>query len=149
MPGDTDPSLPRVTSASPDRLRAVIEPALAAHEETETLTLKGLLRWRVALVAAGAVLVGPFLAGISAVSFAQTKMDAAVSKRADVLEASDASTVRRVEVLEQGVRELQRQAIEKEARDAQRFDVLYGTMLSGRRDPRAAELAKLPDGGTP
>lgn len=149
MSSDTDPAPPAAPTpaTSSDKLTSVHD--LREHEEKEELTLKSLLRWRVALIAAGAVLVGPFVAGVSAIAFAQGKIDAAVSKATVPLAAADASVVRRVEVVEQGLQRLQQQAIEKEARDAQRFDVLYGTMLSGRRDPRAAELAQPIDGGAP
>lgn len=46
-----------------------------------------------------------------------------------------------VEELQLEVRDLKAQVQANEARAAERFDVLYRTMLTGRRDSRAEELA--------
>lgn len=46
-----------------------------------------------------------------------------------------------VEDLQLEVRDLKAQVQANEARAAERFDVLYRTMLTGRRDSRAEELA--------
>lgn len=76
--------------------------------------------------------------GAAGYAWAQSK---ATERVEDVTAAKVAPLKRQVEELQSEVRELKAQVNANEARAAERFDVLYRTMLSGRRDSRADELA--------
>lgn len=65
---------------------------------------------------------------------AQDRIESAAEKKVAPIKKT-------VEELQLEVRDLKAQVQANEARAAERFDVLYRTMLTGRRDSRAEELA--------
>jgi len=101
-----------------------------------TWALKRELLMRVAAV------VVLLLAGGVTVVWAQDQRDAGVVPIKAALREHIAVADKRFEGLRDDVADLRRQMAAKEERDAARFDVIYSTILSGRRDPRAAELAQ-------
>ena len=111
------------TSSTDPHLRAVLDarPATAGdlhdHEKAEESTLKTILRSRVAILGACALIGGPAVTLVGGLSWAGDKVDAKVSvKVAPVLDAvhdlqADASALElRVRVLEQGQAELKAEA---------------------------------------
>lgn len=106
----------------------------------------GALTLIVALGVGGVVSVSGYALAQSNV---KNVVDAGVKPVANELERFKAETSARMARIEAKQDEQQRLAAVKEERDAARFDVIYGTILSGRRDPRADSLAApaVTDGG--
>lgn len=71
-------------------------------------------------------------------AWAQSKVEDRVEA---VTEKKVAPLKKKVDELQSEVRDLKAQVYANEERAAERFDVLYRTMLTGRRDSRASELA--------
>lgn len=88
------------------------------------------------------------LVGASGFALAQKYSTAKVE---EITDAKTQPLKKQVDQLQGEVRELKAQMNANEARAAERFDVLYRSLITGRRDPRAEELGQpappVKDGG--
>lgn len=144
------------TKTSSDQLASVHD---VKHEvRAESSLLKRAFTIRAAWLVALGTITGPVVGTACVLAWGADAVDTRVKAKTDpvvkALETRDASLDHRVEVLEQEVKLQYRWAVEKEARDAERFDAMRVMVLTRQPDPRAAELAKpalIPhtDAGTP
>lgn len=94
-------------------------------------------------------LVIALIVGAGAYAYAQSKVDARLQAAIDggiapvkaKLEEHITTEKQAVEQLQLDVAQIRRDQAMKEERDAARFDLLYRTILTGRPQPRADELA--------